>query len=369
KVHWLYGDYEQALASCRQALGLRREIGDPRSIALSLSNIGRVHHDSGGFKAALECFDEALEIRREIDDRPGEIRSLWDLGRVHEALGDTERAYALYQGAYKIACAIGDRLGQAHLLSNMGHAKLRARDAELASDHLGQAAELAQSLGDRLLYSECSRSLGETFLLLGDAEAARQHCQRALELAERLQSRPHTGAALRALAQVTGGGRGRSDAPVAAAAAAATLYERAIEHFAEVGNELELARCYRDYADFQEQRAALTEARQLRARADEISSRLRLAAQSSGGTIPVELAVEDLEVASVSRPRPILCILSHSLRYTSSRYRAQRRAQRPHSGRRAIRVRAPARVRARGLPGRRGGARSPARAADPGLRR
>jgi tetratricopeptide (TPR) repeat protein len=291
KVHWLRGDYEPALGCCRQALGLRREVGDLRSIALSLSNIGRVHHDSGAFKAALECFDEALQIRREIDDKPGEIRSLWDLGRVNEALEDDSRAYALYRSAYDLAREIGDRLAQAHLLANMGQAKLHAGDAQLASDHLGEAGELAQSLGDRLLLSECSRSLGETFLLLGDREAAREQCRQALELAQWVRSRPHIGAALRALAHLAaaGGVLVASDEPAA-------LFERAIGELAEVGNELELARCYREFADYQERRGQLADARGLRGRAEEITARLRGAASASGAADPVALDLGDLEL-------------------------------------------------------------------------
>ena len=290
KVHWLRGEYDEALSHCRQALGLRREIGDLRSIALSLSNIGRVHHDSGGFKAALECFDEALDIRREIEDKPGEIRSLWDLGRVNEALGDVARAYVLYEQAYGKACEIGDRLGQAHLLANMGDAMTKKGDAREAAKHLGEAAELAQSLGDRLLLSECARSLGETYLLLGDSQAAREQCRLALELAEKVRSRPHAGAALRALARVTsqsGAEEARDDGQV--------LYERAVAELVEVGNELELARCYREYADFEDRLGRAHEARSLRARAEEISARLRGAAQNAASMIPIELDVDDVE--------------------------------------------------------------------------
>jgi tetratricopeptide (TPR) repeat protein len=292
KVKWLRGEYEEALGCCREALGRRRQLGDLRSIALSLSNIGRVHHDSGEFKTALSCFHEALVLRRELDDKPGEIRSLWDLGRVHEALGETDRAIFLYESAYAIARQIGDRLGQAQLLCMLGHARLHAGDARAASDELGQAAELAQSLGDRLLLSECSRSLGETFLLLGDLHAAREQCRQALELAERVRSRAHAGTALRALAKVTAA----SGMDLVHQDDGRLLYERAISELAEVGNELELSRCYREYADFQERLGQLTMARQLRARADEIGARLRGAASAERSRNPIDLDEPDFDL-------------------------------------------------------------------------
>jgi hypothetical protein len=128
-------------------------------------------------------------------------------------------------------------------------------------------------------------------LLLGDPDAAREQCRQALELAERVRSRTHKGSALRALAHVASHAvaipQARDDGFV--------LYERAIEQLVEVGNELELARCYREYAELHDRLHNSLEARNLRARADEITARLRGAAQSSESALPIELDEVDVE--------------------------------------------------------------------------
>jgi len=66
---------------------MRRQIGDRRSIALSLNNLGKVYQDSGQFVRAVECFEQALQIRREIGDLVGVAVSLKRLG--HGGAGPT----------------------------------------------------------------------------------------------------------------------------------------------------------------------------------------------------------------------------------------------------------------------------------------
>ncbi|HEY8091850.1 MAG TPA: AAA family ATPase [Polyangiaceae bacterium] len=45
KLHWLKGDYPLALEYTLRSLAMRRKMGDRRSIALSLNNLGLVHQD------------------------------------------------------------------------------------------------------------------------------------------------------------------------------------------------------------------------------------------------------------------------------------------------------------------------------------
>ena len=51
-------------------------MGDRRSIALSLNNLGLALQDSGEFKQALATFERSLAIRREISDLLGVVMSL-----------------------------------------------------------------------------------------------------------------------------------------------------------------------------------------------------------------------------------------------------------------------------------------------------
>ena len=126
KLHWLKGEYEQALASFRDALARRRRLADRRSIALSLNNMGLVLQDSGEFKGALEAFDQALAIRREIGDLVGVATSLNALGSIAQDQREFERALGYFQAALEVAKQIGDRNRIALVLTNVGEVHYRA---------------------------------------------------------------------------------------------------------------------------------------------------------------------------------------------------------------------------------------------------
>lgn len=286
-VHWMRGNYPTALEHHRQALAIRRTLGDKRSIALSLANIGRVQLDLGAFPAALERFREALELRKAAIDRPGVVDSMIDLGMVHEADGRHEVAKEILADALKLAREIGDRQAQAHVLAKSGEVHLALGETGLAAEALEKASELAGVLGDRLGQADCARTLAEVALVRGNRPEAVDHARRALELAEKIGSRVHVGVARRVLAEVTAAGdltagvTDRGDAQPRSEGAG-ELFESAIKVLSEVSNHLELARCYRAYANFREHSGDAAEAARLRLSADEIFGRLRGAAAQAG---------------------------------------------------------------------------------------
>ena len=55
---WRETDYPRALEFTQKGLIMRRTIGDRRSIALSLNNLGLVYQDSGQFRLALDAFEQ-----------------------------------------------------------------------------------------------------------------------------------------------------------------------------------------------------------------------------------------------------------------------------------------------------------------------
>lgn len=281
KLHWLRGDYAQALSHTKHALQMRRKIGDRRSIALSLNNLGLVHQDSGQFKEALEAFEQALQIRREIGDLVGVTITLNNLGTVAQDQRDDARALALFAEAFEVAKETGDRKRIALVLTNLGETHNRLGDADKAIDYLKQAAELADELGDKMGLAEASRGLGKAYLQLKEYTKAREHTARAVELFGATNSRVQVGIALRSLGEVTAAGSAGGDGLKSARG----YLLKAIHIFEEIGNEVELARSCRAYADMLRQTAehqidpkVVSEADEYSARADEIFAKLRISA-------------------------------------------------------------------------------------------
>jgi tetratricopeptide (TPR) repeat protein len=281
KLHWLRGDYARALEATQRALAMRRRIGDRRSIALSLNNLGLVYQDSGQFKLALDAFEQALRIRREIGDLVGVSISLNNLGTVAQDQRDDARALELFKEAYEIAKETGDRNRIALILTNLGETYYRLGDAEKAIYYLKHAEDLADELGDKLGLAEAVRGLGKAYLARKEYTKARECTARAVEIFREIQSKVQLGVALRSLGEVMAAGAAGGDDLLQARG----HLLQSIWIFEEIGNEVELARSCRVYAELLRQspefgasREAQVEAEQFRKRSEDIFAKLRISA-------------------------------------------------------------------------------------------
>jgi len=285
KLHWLKGDYALALEYTLRSLAMRRKLADRRSIALSLNNLGLVQQDSGNYKGALDAFEQALRIRRDIGDLVGVSITLNNLGTVSQDIRDDKRALTLFQEAYEVAKETGDRNRIALILTNLGETHNRLGDSEKAIQLLKQAEDIADELGDKLGLAEAVRGLGKAYLARREYTKARECTQRAVELFSETESKVQLGVALRSLGEVCASG----SAGGAGLREAAEHLRRSIGIFEEVGNEVELARSCRAYAELLRQTpehasnpAIAAEARTLSKRAEDIFAKMRIGAGGAG---------------------------------------------------------------------------------------
>jgi tetratricopeptide (TPR) repeat protein len=282
KLHWLRGDYPHALEQMQRALTMRRRIGDRRSIALSLNNVGLVFQDSGQFKEALGAFSQALKIRREIGDLIGVIITLNNLGTVAQDQGDFQSALSMFEEALSVAREIGDRNKIALVLTNLGEVHRTMGKANEAVAALREAVDTCEDLNDRLGIAEALRALGMAYMQKNEITKARESISRAVDIFAAARSKVHLGSALRTLGEITaGGGWGREHA-----SKARDYFQRSIAIFREIGNELELARSLKSYADFLDKgelpdASGEDDASAMRAQAEKIFEKLRTSASDA----------------------------------------------------------------------------------------
>jgi tetratricopeptide (TPR) repeat protein len=285
KLHWLRGDYAQALAATERALLLRRKLGDRRSIALSLNNLALVHQDAGQFTAALDAFEQALRIRREIGDLVGVSISLNNLGTVAQDQKDDARALQLFLEAYEIAKETGDKGRIALVLTNLGETYNRLGDPTKAIHYLSQAEIITDELGDKTGLGEAVRGLGKAHLARGEYEQARTYAERAVEIFRETKAKVQLGVALRSLGEIMGAGNMGGDG----FAAARERLLQSLFIFEEIGNDVELARTCRLYAallkaspDYQTDPVIARDAKQFAERADAIFAKLESRTADAG---------------------------------------------------------------------------------------
>ena len=100
-------DYPAAQALHEESLAIRRELGDPRGIGVSLSNLGIVAYEQGDYSAARALQEESLAIFRELGDRRGIAASLNGLANVAFALAEPHRAARCWGAAERLREEIG----------------------------------------------------------------------------------------------------------------------------------------------------------------------------------------------------------------------------------------------------------------------
>ena len=81
------GEYQKAISSYQQALGIAKETSDRTIEASSLNGLGEAYDNLGQYQKSIDLYQQSLSIFKQIGDRDGEADSLNGLADVHESLG------------------------------------------------------------------------------------------------------------------------------------------------------------------------------------------------------------------------------------------------------------------------------------------
>ncbi|HLK60485.1 MAG TPA: BTAD domain-containing putative transcriptional regulator, partial [Chthonomonadaceae bacterium] len=103
------GDSFAARSLYEESLAIRRELGDRRSIAGSLHNLGQVSHSLMDYRTATLLCEEALQINREIGNRLWESFNLIELGSLAWDQGDYASARSLHEQGLAISRELGNK--------------------------------------------------------------------------------------------------------------------------------------------------------------------------------------------------------------------------------------------------------------------
>lgn len=185
-VLWIrLGDYAAAWEACRQALPLRRQLGDRRRLARGLNNSGLALQHLGRYEDAMVHYGEALEINRQRQDWHSVVINLSNLGWLETTVGRYEDASRHLAEAVRLAEAwhqepwADEQLGVARLNYGVLLEKIGAfREAlDLYETLLADPSDLGGALEAQL---EVNR--GVMLRNLGDPIRARQAFEEAIQV-------------------------------------------------------------------------------------------------------------------------------------------------------------------------------------------
>jgi tetratricopeptide (TPR) repeat protein len=103
----LFGEPQQALTHCQQALALNRKVGDRRLEADTMGSLGYAHHLLGQHRQAIDHFQQSIAIEQELGNRHTLATTLDHLGDAHLAAGDRDAAHNAWQQALSILDQLG----------------------------------------------------------------------------------------------------------------------------------------------------------------------------------------------------------------------------------------------------------------------
>ena len=166
------GEFAQALDSYRQALGIRRELHDRAGEGATLNNIGNIHNNLGQYDRALDYYEQSLTIRQEVQDRAGEGATLTNIGNVYNKLGSYPKALDYYQRALTIMREVGDRTKEGIVLANIGTIRDTRGQTMLAIDSYRRALTIAQAAGDPPSEAAALSNIGDVYDTEGQYELA-----------------------------------------------------------------------------------------------------------------------------------------------------------------------------------------------------
>jgi predicted ATPase/DNA-binding SARP family transcriptional activator/DNA-binding CsgD family transcriptional regulator len=153
------GDHERAAQLYEESLALSREVGDERSISLSLLQLGNAISELGDYRRAIELYEEGLALSRKILDTALLTSYLISMGYESLLQGDVERGAILNEEAARLMRERGHKGKLQYALDNLGWAALLQGDRERARQLYEESLRLCRELGDITIAAESLEGL------------------------------------------------------------------------------------------------------------------------------------------------------------------------------------------------------------------
>ncbi len=201
------GERADARRSFQTAFDVRAAAGDRARLAAAINNMALVELDDGNLDLARELFEQNLVIKRQLGE-PGSIAiGLINLAEV--LIRDGRWQVAQLSIAEAAGLAVGRPQITGLVLCSQGHLAARQRDWEQAAGLYQAAVAACQAGGITHVAIEAMIGLGRVRYRLGQADAAAQQLRTAEALAHQIANRQLMTEVTAALAE-TGDGQAGS---------------------------------------------------------------------------------------------------------------------------------------------------------------
>jgi tetratricopeptide (TPR) repeat protein len=168
---------------------MARELGDRRSEAQLLHNLGVVAQISGDHASAKNLYQESLVIKEELGDKYGIAATLYQLGTLAQLNNNYAEAHLLLEKALAIAREIGDKGNEKRIAGILGNVAFELGVRLVNDGHWYDGLRLLEESlairrqGDDLdARADVICQIARTRHLMGHVYKARTHYRDALRL-------------------------------------------------------------------------------------------------------------------------------------------------------------------------------------------
>lgn len=237
-AHVGLGEYREALAVIRDAMGKARDRSNAFIVGRLTNSLGWLHQELGDFRRAIEYDRESAEIGQRIKNANVELSALINLGLDHLHLGESRKALDLLEesavrvekfgfGAHRWRWAN-------HLAIYLAETLLALDEPERALLEAEKGIVQARATGSRKYLGKCHMLRGEVGLRARQWDTAEADLAEALRIAREIGYPTLTWQAAHFLARAQAGG-GRLDEAWTTASLAVDTIEAVVARVPEPG--------------------------------------------------------------------------------------------------------------------------------------
>ncbi|MCA9938247.1 MAG: tetratricopeptide repeat protein [Anaerolineales bacterium] len=181
-VHRLRGDVEPCIFAQEQALRINQSLGEEMQAAENHAYLSLVYKDISAYADAIEHVQQALEIAQRLNHRENIARFTQNLGLLYWQQDDLDQAQACYQRALQIAEELNHKRGICKCAGGLGVLARRRYRFDEALRHYRRALKLAEELGDKAMQATLLGNKGNIHMEIGEYRRAAAYYQRAVDL-------------------------------------------------------------------------------------------------------------------------------------------------------------------------------------------
>ncbi len=177
----LTGRLDEAIEMNFENLDLHKDAGETKHVGVVYGNIAAIMKSQGRIVESIAYYDTSLTYFEKLNDQKGIVITKTNIGNIYADSKQNEEALKYYMEAYEIQKELDDPSNMARILNNIGSALKDLGREEEALNWLNQSLEVSRSVGNEDGEATALRGLGTLHLKAKEYNLALEKLLEALD--------------------------------------------------------------------------------------------------------------------------------------------------------------------------------------------